>query len=65
MLSEPTFYISSYLERNRSTYYEHLNAISRDGDWNGWISFFLQAMIEQSSENSKKPSMNLRFTPET
>lgn len=54
MLSEPTFYISSYLERNRSTYYEHLNAISRDGDWNGWISFFLQAMVEQSSENSKK-----------
>ncbi len=54
MLSEPTFYISSYLERNRSTYYEHLNAISKEGDWNGWISFFLQAMIEQSSENSKK-----------
>lgn len=54
MLSEPTFYISSYLERNRSIYYERLNAISKDGDWNGWISFFLDAMIEQSSENSKK-----------
>lgn len=54
MLSEPTFYISSYLERNRSVYYKHLNSISKNGDWNGWISFFLQAMIEQSSENSKK-----------
>lgn len=54
MLSEPTFYISSYLEQNRSTYYAHLSSISKDGDWNGWISFFLQAMIEQSSENSMK-----------
>jgi len=24
------------------------------GDWNGWISFFLEAIIEQSGENSKK-----------
>jgi len=54
LLSEPTFYISSYLELNRATYYEHLSSISKDGDWNGWISFFLQAIIEQSSENSKK-----------
>lgn len=54
MLSEPTFYISSYFESNRDIYYENLNAISKEGDWNGWISFFLQATVEQSSENSKK-----------
>jgi Fic family protein len=54
ILSRPTFYISAYLERNRETYYERLLAISRDGDWNGWISFFLQAIVLQSEENSVK-----------
>jgi Fic family protein len=54
ILSQPMFYISSYLERNRDVYYERLLAISRDGDWNGWISFFLEALVLQSEENSKK-----------
>ncbi len=54
MLSEPTFYISSYFEKNRDIYYDRLHAISQEHDWNGWISFFLQALIEQSSENSRK-----------
>jgi Fic family protein len=48
------FYISSYLERNRDVYYERLRAISSEGDWNGWISFFLKALIEQAEENSRK-----------
>lgn len=54
LLSSPVFYISGYLERNRDVYYERLKAISRDGDWNGWIAFFLQAVIEQSEENNHK-----------
>jgi len=54
ILSLPMFYISAYLERNRDVYYERLLAISRDGDWNGWISFFLEALVLQSEENSKK-----------
>ncbi|CAJ36780.1 Fic family protein [Methanocella arvoryzae] len=54
MLSSPMFYISAYLERNRDIYYERLLGISRDNDWNGWISFFLQAIQEQADENSSK-----------
>ncbi|MCJ7444071.1 MAG: Fic family protein [Methanotrichaceae archaeon] len=54
ILSKPTFYISSYLERNRDVYYERLLAISQLKDWNGWIYFFLNALVEQSEENSKK-----------
>lgn len=54
LLSSPMFYISAYFERNRSTYYERLLAISRDENWNGWISFFLKATIEQAQENSQK-----------
>jgi len=54
MLSNPMFYISAYLERNRDEYYERLLAISRDGNWNGWISFFLRAIVEQAEEHSQK-----------
>ena len=54
LLSRPTFYISSYLERNRDVYYEHLLKISQNRDWDGWIAFFLKALMEQSEENSKK-----------
>lgn len=54
VLKTPTFYISAYMETNRQTYYEKLNQISREGDWNDWISFFLTAVIEQAVENSQK-----------
>jgi len=54
ILSLPMFYISAYLERNRDIYYERLRAISSEGDWNGWVSFFLKALVEQADENSRK-----------
>lgn len=53
-LSKPMFYLSSYLENNREEYYQRLRNISQDGDWNGWISFFLNAVTIQSKTNSKK-----------
>lgn len=52
VLSSPSFYLSGYLETNRDTYYDRLQAISRDGDWNGWIEFFLRAVISQARLNS-------------
>ncbi|MEA1909022.1 MAG: hypothetical protein U9N43_08360 [Euryarchaeota archaeon] len=54
MLSNSLFYISAYLERNRDEYYERLLAISSDRNWNGWISFFPCAIVEQSEENIQK-----------
>ena len=54
ILSTPMFYISAYLERHRDEYYKRLLAVSSDDDWNGWIAFFLQALIEQATENNQK-----------
>ncbi len=50
----PTFYLSSYLESNRDEYYDRLNAISHDGDWEGWVCFFLKAIAIESNKNSQK-----------
>lgn len=53
-LSQPMFYLSAYLEAHRDIYYDRLQHISKTQDWNGWIEFFLQAVIEQAQENSAK-----------
>ena len=54
VLSSPMFYLSAYLEAYREEYYERLNAISREGDWAGWITFSLKAIIEQAKVNTEK-----------
>ncbi|MCB1615951.1 MAG: Fic family protein [Pseudomonadales bacterium] len=53
-LSQPMFYLSEYLESHRDEYYARLKAISAEGDWNGWIAFFLQAIIGQAAQNSTR-----------
>ncbi|HUW33097.1 MAG TPA: Fic/DOC family N-terminal domain-containing protein [Planctomycetota bacterium] len=54
LLSSPMFYLSAYLEANRDAYYDRLQGISDHGDWEGWIQFFLTAIIEQAKANSDK-----------
>ena len=54
LLSKPMFYLSEYLEEHRDIYYERLRAISEEKDWNGWIRFFLTAVVEQAEINSDK-----------
>lgn len=50
----PTFYLSSYLEANRDEYYDRLGAISREGEWEGWVRFFLRAIAVEAKKNSEK-----------
>jgi len=54
LLSSPMFYISGYLDRNRDAYLDCLASISRKGEWNEWVAFFLTAVVEQAQENSRK-----------
>jgi Fic family protein len=52
ILSSPMFYLSEYLESNRDAYYARLQAISETKDWNGWVVFFLDAVIAQAQDNT-------------
>ncbi len=50
MLSRPMFYLSAYLEAHRDQYYAGLLGITSRNDWQTWVKFFLQAIIEQAGE---------------
>ena len=48
------FYLSEYLESHREEYYDKLLAITEEGDWFGWIEYFLNAIIVQAKKNIGK-----------
>jgi len=54
VLSSPMFYLSEYFELNRDEYYEKLQNISKNNDWEKWIEFFLVAVEKQSTKNIAK-----------
>ena len=45
-LREPLLYLSLFLKKHRATYYDLLDGVRRDGDWEAWLSFFLQGVEE-------------------
>ncbi len=51
-LASPMFYLSEYLESHRDLYYAGLRGISQQGDWTGWVEFFLTAIVEQAQTNT-------------
>ncbi|MCH8286051.1 Fic family protein [candidate division KSB1 bacterium] len=53
-LSQPLLYLSEYFEKNRERYYKHLLDISKKGDWNGWLKFFLKGIEIQSIDALNK-----------
>ena len=54
ILSKPCFYISDYLERHRTEYYDALNRVRLNNDLVGWIKFFLTAVIETAKSGKTK-----------
>lgn len=48
ILLRPLLYLSHYLKGHRAEYYDRLTAIRVDGDWEGWLKFFLRGVYEVS-----------------
>ena len=70
ILSQPTFYLSEYMEERRDEYVDHLNQLGRSKTgWRDWTEFFLNAVTEQARRNIIKAdailslydSLKLRF----
>jgi Fic family protein len=50
LLPEPLMYLSGYLKRHQREYYRLLSAVRSDGDWEGWVAFFLEAVEAAATE---------------
>ena len=50
VLREPLLYLSLYLKRHRSRYYDLLSQLRDDGDWEAWLQFFLTGVCETAED---------------
>ena len=44
LLAEPLMYLSGYLKQHQAEYYRRLSAIRTEGDWETWVTFFLEGV---------------------
>jgi Fic family protein len=50
VLSEPLLYLSLYFKQHRSSYYDLLQRVRFEGDWEEWLSFFFTAVLETAQQ---------------
>jgi Fic family protein len=55
-------YLSHYLKQHRGTYYDRLMAVRNEGDWEGWLRFFLTgvATVAREAEQTARHIVQLR-----
>lgn len=50
LLKEPLLYVSGYLKQHQKYYYQCLTDIRNEGNWEQWITFFLEAVCFSADE---------------
>jgi len=61
LLAKPVLYLSHYFRQHRSEYYERLQAVRDAGDWEGWLAFFLDGVIDVSQQATHTAAAILRM----
>jgi Fic family protein len=63
-LHRPLLYLSLFLKVHRAEYYDRLMAVRRDGNWEGWLKFFLRGVeeVSRSATETARAIMHLRET---
>ena len=57
LFGKPLLYLSFFFKRHRAEYYRRLTAVRVDGDWEGWIEFFLdgvRTIAEESAASARE-----------
>ena len=49
-IREPLLYLSLYFKQHRQRYYELLQQVRLDGDWEAWLTFFLEGVADTSEK---------------
>lgn len=53
-LSGQWLYMSAYFERNKNDYMDFMKSVSTHGNWEKWIEFCLQGVIDQANDAQKR-----------
>lgn len=71
-ISKPIIYISYFLKKNQIEYYDRISEVRRNGNYEQWIAFFLEAVsaaakdsLETIEKLSELHDRNLRGLPTT
>ena len=54
VLSAPALYISYFLKKNRIEYYDRMTEVRSKGNYEQWVKFFLQAILESAEDAADK-----------
>jgi len=58
VLSRPLLYLSLYFKQHRSVYYQLLDQVRTEGDWEAWMDFFL-AGVEYTASSAVRTAQQL------
>jgi Fic family protein len=50
LLAEPLMYLSGYLKQHQAEYYRRLSNIRTAGDWEAWVTFFLEGVCVAAAD---------------
>lgn len=50
LLEKPFLYLSLFFKRNQAEYYRRLGNVRKEGDWEGWLDFFLDGVATIGEE---------------
>lgn len=57
ILQKPVLYLSHYFKQHRQEYYDHLQGVRDRGEWEEWLKFFLNGVVEvaaQATETARR-----------
>lgn len=57
-LSQPFLYLSLYFKQHRDDYYAALQRVRSDGDWEGWMAYYLEG-IDWTARQTTETTMQL------
>lgn len=63
-LQEPLLYLSLYLKAHRAEYYDLLQRVRLQGDWEGWLAFFLEGVRQTADQAAEAARRILRLFEE-
>lgn len=65
LLSMPVLYLSSFIIKNKTLYYQLLREVTEKENWNDWVMYILNGLIETSQTTVQKIKKLLELKEET